>query len=459
MRFFVGDDPEVLEPDSAGVHAMATDTVVNGRLSEPGEVDRFRLAVAPGQKWAFEIQAAELGSALDAVLTAEDASGGLLATADDGDGLDPRLTFEVPAGHNEVVLAIEDLIGRGGPTFAYRLRATRPKRGFAIEVITPAVNIPQQGTTNVEVRVTREQYDGPIQLSIGEELEGVSASGGLIPAGKSEGFLTLSAATGARRGVFDLTISGQGGPATKPIRRTASGNEEFPPARTRHGELFNVPAVITEPLPVTLAAAGRLQLVQGHTVELKVSVERKATATEAIMVTSTLLPAQVTEGTGTIAKDATQGTVKFQVGSNAPLGSSVLLLSGTTTVDGVAEKISLAPIEAEVVRPFSLEILTQPVIISVGSKVSLTGVLRRAAPFSGDVAVAPDEGSSPRITCSSATLNSSQSLVELELAAEAMAEPGEYNLRLKGTTELNGTYILRDINVPVKVVAAADTDQ
>lgn len=455
FRFAVGNDPEIFEPEAGGICELAPETVVNGRLSEPGQVDRYKLTVKPGEKWRFEVDAAMLGSPLDAVLTVTDPSGKQLAAGDDESGLDPRVTFDVPAETTEIVLQLEDLIGRGGPTYAYRLRATQPKPGFALEVVPTALNIPRGGTANVTVQAQREQYDGPIQLSLPEHSEGLSASGGLIPAGQSEGVLAISAASDAPLGVFDLALWGQGGPATKPMRRPATGNTAFPAAQTPGGHYLNIPAAVTEPLPVAFESEPRLQLVQGHSAELKITANRSGGATEAIAISGVALPNQVSGGTGSIAKDAAEGIVKLDVSNNAPLGSSTLLLAGKINVGGVEETIPLKPIHAEVVRPFSLEILTQPVIISVGAKSKLVGVLRRNAPFAGEVTVAPDVGLPAGVTCASQALDPGAAVVELELVADATAQPGEYEFKLKGTTELNGTYILRDINVPVKVVAAS----
>src|SRR5207244_4161278 len=113
----------IVEPGS-GPLVLPDDTIVNGSISKPGEIDRYRLAVEPGQKWLFEVAAASLGtSQLDAIITLYDGSGKKLATGDDGNGIDPMLPFTIPNGVKELTVAVEDLLGRGGAMYAYRLKA------------------------------------------------------------------------------------------------------------------------------------------------------------------------------------------------------------------------------------------------------------------------------------------------------------------------------------------------
>ena len=131
--FASSDLPELLEPSQP----VSVPSVVNGRLLVQGEVDRYRFPVQPGESLLFEIQARELGSSrLEAVLTVFDASGKKLDSAGDKPlpedvfavqgtsrtSNDPFLNFTVPAGVNEITVAVEDLARRGGPNYGYRDR-------------------------------------------------------------------------------------------------------------------------------------------------------------------------------------------------------------------------------------------------------------------------------------------------------------------------------------------------
>ncbi|PYV92191.1 MAG: hypothetical protein DMG05_05375, partial [Acidobacteria bacterium] len=77
FQFALGDLPEILEPAEPGqgqaIYTLPPATVVNGRISRPGEMDKYRLNVSPGQHWTFEVEAAALGtSRLDAFLSLYD---------------------------------------------------------------------------------------------------------------------------------------------------------------------------------------------------------------------------------------------------------------------------------------------------------------------------------------------------------------------------------------------------
>ena len=57
---------------------------INGRLSKPGEVDRYQIAVTPGEWLTFRMQARELGtSKLMAVISVFDEKGNKLGRAGD----------------------------------------------------------------------------------------------------------------------------------------------------------------------------------------------------------------------------------------------------------------------------------------------------------------------------------------------------------------------------------------
>src|SRR5260221_3875746 len=147
--FAVSDNREEMEPDSATL-PLIEDTIVNGRISKPGEVDRYHLAVEPGQKWVFEVAAASLGtSQLDAILTLYDESGKKIGSGDDGNGIDPVLPFTIPAGVKDLTIAVEDLLGRGGATNPSRLKAKEKGADFSVHPAPPFCNLSAGGNAAV----------------------------------------------------------------------------------------------------------------------------------------------------------------------------------------------------------------------------------------------------------------------------------------------------------------------
>lgn len=210
----VGDEPELQEV--AGI--LTLPSVMNGRLTKPGEVDSYKLGVEPGQVLMFEIQARELGtSRLAGVITVRDAKGKRLASAGDASVLlgvntvqfesrtagDPYLRFMVPADLREVMVSVEDLAERGGPGFGYRLLTRAAPNEYEVTVNVPYVNIPAGGTVAVPVNVERRGYNGPVQVTMPGLPKGLRAEGGWIPE-ETVDSVTGLVRNSSRRGVVVL---------------------------------------------------------------------------------------------------------------------------------------------------------------------------------------------------------------------------------------------------------------
>jgi hypothetical protein len=212
--FAVSDLPEVTEPVSG---AAPIPGVVNGRLDKPGEVDRYHLQVAPGERLLIELQARELGtSKLEGIITAYDAAGKKLASAGDQPlpedvfaiqgtsrtSSDPFLNLTVPAGAQAIDITVEDLALRGGPLYGYRLMVRRQAEDFKLTIASPQLNIPAGGTIAFSVTTDRRGFDGAIQLGVSDLPKGLRAEGGIIP----REYLDASGArTVNRRGVLLVT--------------------------------------------------------------------------------------------------------------------------------------------------------------------------------------------------------------------------------------------------------------
>src|SRR5580704_13392330 len=164
IPFAVGDDPETTAPVTDSIVLPVT---INGRLSKPGQVDRYKVPVTPGQALAFRVQARELGtSKLMAVITAFDEKGKMLARSGDeplADDVynvnqsrtagDPMLRVKAPEGSSNVVVTVEDLALRGGANYAYRLNVQSVAQDFRVILNTAYVNVPAGGAAVLPVTV------------------------------------------------------------------------------------------------------------------------------------------------------------------------------------------------------------------------------------------------------------------------------------------------------------------
>jgi hypothetical protein len=243
----VGEFPEINEPFTGPIPTLPA--TVNGRLSKPGEVDRYRMAVQRGAEYIFELEARELGtSKISGVITIYDSNGKALASAGDlslpvdvfavqassRTAGDPFLPFKVPDDVDAIEIAVEDLARRGGTHYAYRLHVSKGSHDLRALVDTPFVNIPAGGTAIVSLAADRRGYAGPLTFKALNLPPGVRMSGGNIPPDPPEsltprlGFrralVSLTAAAAARLNVDELAFAVVGAGADgQPIERRARG--------------------------------------------------------------------------------------------------------------------------------------------------------------------------------------------------------------------------------------------
>ncbi len=194
-----GVPPAVSQATSTGETPVPTIPVaISGRLDAPGQLDQYRFVVMPGTKLTFEVFAERFGSRIDAVLELRNKDGGVLASNDDGPtSIDPRLEFTVPAGLDTLIVALRDSLEIANEQAIYRLvvsNADKPTAEVTATAKVDSANIASGESQVFEVNVSRLGYDGPLQLSLGQLPQGVTATGTEIPAGASGTLLTLTGA-------------------------------------------------------------------------------------------------------------------------------------------------------------------------------------------------------------------------------------------------------------------------
>jgi hypothetical protein len=235
-RLAISDHPEFVEAAAAAGQLQdlpAAPIGISGLLSAVNEEDKYSLTVTPGQKLRFDVQAQQLGSPLDGVLSIRHPNGGQLAAGDDRpSSSDPLVDFDVPAEVNKLQIAIKDLNGAGGPEFVYRIIVTdRSRPEFALTLPADRIIIPAGGTQVVPVQVARTNYAGPIELSLENSPSGLTLGGNVIPAGATIGLLTLSA-DGAPPQATLSRVVGKALESPVPVARAATF-AEVPGARYR----------------------------------------------------------------------------------------------------------------------------------------------------------------------------------------------------------------------------------
>ena len=485
--FVVSDSPEALEPET-GSAVLNEGVILNGRILNAGEVDRFRLAVEPGQQWMFELTAASLGSSqLDALLSLYDGSGKKLASRDDLGGADPALPFTVPAGLTELTVAVEDLLGRGGAAFGYRLMARRGGADFTVELNTPFVNVPAGGTAQIVATVQRRGYDGPIRLTIPNLPPGYHVAGGSIPSDAAgQAFNTDNAGYRTARAVLTLTaepevaeraaelslVAVAEGPAGR-MERIAQGPGMVLAVRGDRQRAFTapwlelaLPMALSRPLPVTLEAPARqVRISQGFEYELDYRVRKRG------MRTTTRVRNQQSGSVGNIrilqgppAKSADAGSILVSTNFYTPAEAFDMILETTADVDGKQVVVYAPAVRVEIVHGYQLRLEKPEMKLAPGGRAELRGVIFREPTFEGGLVQIRAEELPEKVHCDTIEVPGDQREFALACRAEPDAAPGAYQVLIASSAPDTGrkakdTYKIPEVAARLVIDGAAQASR
>ena len=398
FRVVVGSHPEVLEGDTADDEALDTPVVVNGRIDDAGEVDRYRIAAEPGQRLLIEVEGAALGSSdLFGVLTVTTPDGEFLASSGDdipdpdtfrllsptATSFDPWVLVETPEGTDELHVTVEDLVGRGGPRFGYRLTATANGPDFELRLSTAQLTLNSGASKPIDVGAVRRGYLGPIRLYVEEPPPGIEARDGWITREVRDldtrtlarsGRILVTADLDARRQRFDLEIWGEAvledGTV---IRRRATVPGSVTSVRAGDGRSYTTEAErsfsapwLESRLPVLLTGKtgprlttpepATVRLVKGMPFDFEWKYEAppgEETATKPPMVVSALIGVGVgefrVETTEKTDYNKPEGSKLIRSSDGTQLDRYTVTLTGEVTVGGRPERLYTPGVTLEIV--------------------------------------------------------------------------------------------------------------
>ena len=480
LPFVVGDLPERLEREDQPAGMLEPSTVVNGRISAPGEVDRYRLQVAPGEEWSVHLAGSRLGTTRLFGRVSVLASGGkLLASGGDQVPLrndsfrthgavsrDPHLKFKVPDGAREVTVTVEDLVGRGGSDYAYRLSAWRGGGDFTISLLTPYLNVPRNGTAWIEVRVDRRGYAGAVRLEVPDAGEDLLVEGGEVPPelvapgrpfASTTGILTVTAKNGTSLGVRRVSVRGTAvfpdgtrverwaeAPGLVTAVKPGTGLPE--PAMRMREEPFKAPWLglglpvnVRPEVPVRLELAGvtseRLlpgmdQRVTWRMVaaDPAVTLPRELTTKRAITreLRIRTVKGQEEPGAGAIVVATTMGTVH---------GKFNFLAEGEVEFRGRKQMIRSRALTFDVVQGYHIRVEETGLTLQPGGSGKLRGRVERDPLFDRPVNVQP-ENFPNGVLCEPVQVNPGQEEFQIPCTAGESVQPGEYAIELSSSSTL-----------------------
>jgi hypothetical protein len=473
LPFALSDQQELLEPAGGGVVPLPERAIMNGRIGKPGEVDRYRVKVEPEQHWIFEVTAASLGtSRLDGVLTAYDAAGKKLASADDGNGLDPLLALQIPKDMHEVILALEDLQGRGGDLFAYRLQARRELPDFVASLGTPYVNVPLGGTVQVVVNIQRRGYDGEIRVRIPDLPAGFHAAGGHVPseaaaqnfnndnAGRrsARSVLTITADPDAQAQRAELTVVAEARTPQGIMRRVAQGPGMITAVRGSRQKPFTapwlgmrLPLATTGALPLKLTAGPPLaRFAQGFELDLQYRATRGVTAKAPLRVRQEIAGAvgnlRILKGLENKGED--NGSFLVNTNFATPATTFDMVLQAETEVDGRPLTVTAPAVEIEVTPGYEIALERSTLQLAPGGKAQVSGVVRREPTFEGGIVRLKAEDLPDRVTCPAVNVAQGQKEFVLVCEAESGAKPGSFPIRIASVAPETGRKAKQDYKIP-----------
>jgi len=314
--------------------------IINGRIDKPGDADCFHFAGKKGEMLTIEVFARRLDSPLDARLVLLDPQEHIIAVSDDevdrGEGLlthhaDSLLNIELPE-NGVYTIRLDNLQGKGGHAYAYRLRVGESHPDYHLRVVPSGISVPQDGTAVVTVHALRKSgFDGAIDLKLVGAPQGITMSGPSIAAGAQKAVLNISASGLEAEEMIPIRIEGTARIKERNVRR-----EAVPADDTMQAFLYRhlVPAQellvrITKQLPITVKAelpeSGVVKVVPGG----KVIISHQ-----------------------TVRQDGVKGNIRLSL-SNAPewvslkktstgwKNSSIILAIGEKAPAGALENITI----------------------------------------------------------------------------------------------------------------------
>jgi hypothetical protein len=336
MPFRVSEVGNAVEVEPNDTHDKATGAefprAFNGVIDKPGDTDWFRFKAKKGQTFDVHCYARRIGSPLDPVMTLSVAGGGAIAINDDAIGPDSYFRVTFPQD-GEYCLGITDHLGKGGPTYFYRVEfqpiplvatLSIPKASlFSQERQTIAV--PKGGRMATLVQISRANFGGEVILG---------ADG--LPAGVSLHAETVAANLDVVPVVFEATAAAN--PSGSLVNlHVKHAHPKHPPITSRFSqslelvtggpgqsvywtnEVNRLAVSVTEEVPYAIEIVEpKVPIVQNGAMQLKVIAKRKPGFTAPIAVYPIFNPPGVGTAAGaTIPANGNETVLAMNAAPNA----------------------------------------------------------------------------------------------------------------------------------------------
>ena len=463
------DLPEFVENAASG---QATEIqipgAVSGRLEAEQNVDSYQFVAAKGTRVTAKALSRSLHSPAVVAMKLYSAAGAVLGESPVTEMEEETLSVVVPET-GIYKLAAEDLLGRGGPEFTYRIEL-RTGSSFALNIKPDQAakmrqSLSKGGAFTLAVQAARNGYDGPIELGIEAAHGGWQCFNNVIPAKANEVVMHVLAPP-------DLAAA-----EIVPLRVVGSALIDGAPF-TDHASTFAIlkaarPFMAYPPkwLDGLLFASGlpdRPAFYQVTLDKIDVNFPRLVGQTQFVLtmdrtdanfkdVPLTVVPQGLPAGvTAEIKRNGNGPKETYDIVVKGPKelaeGQHFFRLLAYAEMAGRGHAVLTRDIALNVITPLSVSVAPAgPLVVGQTQKVKITLVRRGEAQQPVDVKFKKLPAG---VTLQKLTVNSDQSEVEVELAAAADAAPGNFaELAVTATTKYAGMDLSVDspnVNLEVK---------
>ena len=388
-------------PAKAPKVALAVPFAFDGVLTTAGEAACFKFVAKKDDNLDFQVYARRLGSPLDSVLSVLDAKGKTLGSNDDAAGNpDSAVRVKIPED-GEYVVRVADQLGRGGPTFAYRVEIKPVKPAVVLSIPDTArydyetrksLVVPRGNRFAVLINTTRDSCNGDLRVKFPGLPAGVSYQADDVPG-------SLSAVPVVFEAAADAPAAGGLLAPTVEVVADEKGKVVAPEARYRHAvewvriqndtvyvksEVDQIAAAVADTVPFRVTVVEpKVPVVQNGEMELKVLVERDPGFEEPVTVRMLWNPPGITTLPDMVAAKGVNSLVyKLNAAAKAEVRKWKTAVVAGATVKGGTAYVSSALTTVEIGSPHVAGRIDLTKL-ERGGKGRMVCVLEQKEPFEG----------------------------------------------------------------------------
>jgi len=413
----------------------------NGIIETKDDTDCFKFKAKKDASYDIAVFARRLRSPLDSVMNVYDLKGANLGGNDDSGGIDSYLRWKAPAD-GEFHVVVRDQLGRGGPTFTYRIEITPVQPIVTTWLPEMVINSNQERRAIVVakgnryaslVRVKRQDVGGPIELEPAGLPAGVTASLPLIDKSVDTIPAVFEAAPDATvtAQTFDLRAKLPELPKDAPPVPSAiehnvdvaeNGNQRSFYSITEN----HLPIVVAEEAPVKIRVEQpKVPILQTGAMNLKVIAERQGDFKGPIELALLYSPPGVASaGTFKIEEGKNEADVPISAKGDAPLQKWKVCVVGSAATGNGPVWISTQLIDVEVAAPFVGGKIVRT-FVDQGDQTTVTVKLEQKQPFEGTAKVQL-LGLPPNTTADEQQLTKDTEEVKFTVKADKTAPAGQH---------------------------------